>query len=169
MVNADCHGYKSNHPMRVPPNLHIFTLTAVFMVTGMMMFGIVAMAAALFCITDIVSLGSFRNPQGWFLAHLLLRKESHSKQPIGAVHLPLWLIPASSGLFLLWLGWQWFGNGGPKLTEAILLFLIVGWFSASILGYLSKVYPFLWWAYRFRTKEEKKGLFCSPTCCPSDA
>jgi hypothetical protein len=42
-------------------------------------------------------------------------------------------------------------------VSTLILYVVLGWFSTSILAYLSKIIPFLWWAHRFRTKEQKKG------------
>src|SRR5690606_29266481 len=43
------------------------------------------------------------------------------------------------------------------ISETVVFFLIIGWFAASILSYLSKIVPFLWWGYQFQTKWEKKS------------
>lgn len=94
---------------------------------------------------------------GWFIIHLFeVRKQSSGKQPIGAVKVAFFLIPASSFLFLLWSGLNWFG-GISNLDEVLIFSLILGWFSPTILSYLSKILPFLWWAHRYRTKEDKKS------------
>lgn len=63
-------------------------------------------------------------------------------------------------LFCIWLVGAVFLNyrmNSGEWTAAFVLLLIAGWFSANILGYLAKIIPFLWWAYRFHTKWEKKS------------
>lgn len=94
----------------------------------------------------------------WFVVYIWdVRKQSKGKTPVGAVRVAFYLIPATAFLFLVWNGVAWFTDISLPLLEALLIFIVIGTFSASILAYLSKILPFLWWAHRFRTKEEKKG------------
>lgn len=63
-------------------------------------------------------------------------------------------------LFCLWRGQYWISlhsGTSSDWTTAFIYLLIVGWFSANILGYLARIIPFLWWAYRFHTKWNKKS------------
>jgi hypothetical protein len=63
-------------------------------------------------------------------------------------------------VFGLWIVIEWFfpdSAASGRRTAAFVILLIVGWFSAGILGYLAKIVPFLWWAYRFHTKWQKKS------------
>ncbi len=110
--------------------------------------GLVATAAKLCMIASL----------GWFVVYMNeIRNQSHSKQPIGAVHVSFILIVLSYLLFIIWTGLTAFGLADSRIHEGFILYLVFGWFSATILSYLSKILPFLWWAKRFRTKEEKKG------------
>lgn len=94
----------------------------------------------------------------WYNIHIFaVRKQSSGKQPIGVVKVAFYLIPAISLLFLLWILQYYVGRIFSKANEVLLISITLGWFTASILSYLSKIFPFLWWAYRFRTKEEKKS------------
>jgi hypothetical protein len=97
---------------------------------------------------------------GWFILYVFsVRKQSNGKQPVGAVKVAFWLIPVTYFFFLLWM---------LSKHEAFIIFLIMGWFTASIFSYLSKILPFLWWAYRFRTKEEKKGAILLSDMLPEN-
>jgi len=63
--------------------------------------------------------------------------------------------------FGLWAGFNCFSPNPSFLNRmnlSFVYFLIVGWFSVTILSYLSKVVPFLWWAYRFHTKWSRKNV-----------
>ena len=42
-------------------------------------------------------------------------------------------------------------------TAALVVLLVAGWFTLSILGYMARIVPFLWWAYRFHTVWQKKS------------
>lgn len=87
---------------------------------------------------------------GRFVIHVYdIRRTSRARAPVGAVHAALHLIPL---MFLGLLAAMLF----DRFVEPYLLVLLLGWFAGSILAYLSKILPFLWWAYRYRTKEEKK-------------
>lgn len=72
------------------------------------------------------------------------------KPPGGTVSIALLLLPLTALLLLLWLA-------EGRFTIAFVYFLILGWFSTTIFSYLSKIIPFLWWAYRFHTKWQKKN------------
>jgi hypothetical protein len=85
-----------------------------------------------------------------------IRKKGRGRQPIGAVRIAFYLIPAISFIFLIWSKYEVF-DGNSRVTEAFVLLLIVGWFVPTIFSYLSKIVPFLWWGHRFRTGEQKKG------------
>ncbi|WP_240376978.1 hypothetical protein [Bacillus piscicola] len=87
-----------------------------------------------------------------------IRSQSRGKSP-GPVMIAYRLLFFVYGLFLVWLVAVLFWPGTvviDKLTETVVLFLILGWFSGSILSYLSKIVPFLWWAHLFQTKWQKK-------------
>lgn len=86
-----------------------------------------------------------------------VRTESHTKQPIGPVRIAFWLIPVIAVLFFMWCGVRPFVHDRSGLTEIMIAVIILGWFVPSILSYLSRIIPFLWWAHRYRTKEEKKA------------
>ncbi|MEX2416120.1 MAG: hypothetical protein WD424_08240, partial [Paenibacillaceae bacterium] len=43
------------------------------------------------------------------------------------------------------------------VVALVCMLISLGWFSPTILSYLSKILPFLWWAHRYQTKEEKKN------------
>ncbi len=95
-----------------------------------------------------------------------IRRQSRAKQPIGAVHAAYWLLPLSFFVFLCWIVADRFAPSGRMWNEALLIYLVLGWFTGSILCYLSKILPFLWWAHRFRTKEEKKGAILLSAMLP---
>jgi hypothetical protein len=104
---------------------------------------------------------------GWFVLHMLeVRKLSSGKAPIGAVNIAFWLLPAIGLLFAAWSAIGWAGADVPLALEAFALAVILGWFAGSILSYLSKILPFLWWAHRFRNKEEKKSAVPLPDMLP---
>ena len=95
---------------------------------------------------------------GWFIVHIFeVRKRSSGKQPIGAVKIAFFLIPVTGLLFFVWSCLRWAGLNLPRTHEALVIGVILGWFSPTILAYLSKILPFLWWAHRYRTKEAKKS------------
>ncbi|NGQ93961.1 hypothetical protein G3578_02080 [Brevibacillus sp. SYP-B805] len=102
----------------------------------------------------VVSLGIL----GWFVRGV--RNQSSGKQPIGAVRVADVLIAVT---FLLAVVWTLLhvGSGAAaqsyRVVSTLMLYVVLGWFSASILAYLTKIIPFLWWAHQFRTKEQKKG------------
>ncbi len=108
----------------------------------------------------ILSLASFA------IVAASIRRQSHAKQPIGAVLAAYWLLPISFLVFLCWIAADRFLPSGRMWVEALLIFLVLGWFTGSILSYLSKILPFLWWAHRFRTKEEKKGAILLSAMLP---
>jgi hypothetical protein len=66
-------------------------------------------------------------------------------------------------IFAVWLAAQLsnFGGAGSvpldRITAAFVVWLVEGWFSASILAYLARILPFLWWAYRFHNGWKKKS------------
>ena len=86
-----------------------------------------------------------------------VRAMSSGKQPIGVVKMAYFLWPAIFLVFAVWCVVRWCGGGSAELNEALVLCLILGWFAPSIFAYLSRIFPFLWWARRYRTKEEKKA------------
>jgi len=86
---------------------------------------------------------------------------ARGKRPGGAVTIVVYLIP----LTLIFFGYWAFNDiiwpntlFHQKLTVAFLFFLVVGWFSATIFSYLSKIVPFLWWAHQFHSKWGKKNM-----------
>lgn len=105
----------------------------------------------------LISLGIFVN----FVREVrALSRKKDPKDPGTAVSVAYLLLPLTFGLALLWTIVSWFfpaGTAFSRLAEVIVIFLILGWFSATILSYLSKIVPFLWWAYRFQTKWERKS------------
>jgi hypothetical protein len=92
----------------------------------------------------------------WFtISMFTIRKQRNGKQSAGVVNIAFALIPFTFLAFIVWSLWSVWSVG--VFQQAFLLYLIAGWFTATILSYLSKIIPFLWWAHRYRTKEEKKG------------
>ncbi len=95
---------------------------------------------------------------GWFIKYIYdIRKLSRSKRPVGVVSIALHLIPMMSVMFLLWNGYDIIYGSHSQLLEILITILVLGWFSPTILSYLSKILPFLWWAHRYQTREEKKN------------
>jgi hypothetical protein len=93
---------------------------------------------------------------GFVYTILQIRKQGRSRLPMGTVRIPFALVPASYALFLLWGIWKrLYPDGAAMSDEAWIAFLVIGWFSASILGYLARIFPFLWWAHRFKNKDKK--------------
>ncbi|KIL41681.1 hypothetical protein SD70_06115 [Gordoniibacillus kamchatkensis] len=89
-----------------------------------------------------------------------MRRQSNGKQPIGSVIAADALIGVSFVLALAWaaaVGWNGTAALVYPIVSTLILYLVFGWFSVSVLAYLSKIIPFLWWAFRFRSKEQKKG------------
>lgn len=86
-----------------------------------------------------------------------VRALSSGKQPIGVVKIAYALLPAIFVVFAAWCVVRWFGWQIDMVHEAFVTCLVLGWFAPSIFAYLSKIFPFLWWARRYRTKEEKKA------------
>jgi len=96
---------------------------------------------------------------GWFVVHNReVRRLSSGKHPVGAVRVAYWLIPAIGLLFLARCLAVWAGYGSSRLEEALGIGIVLGWFAPTILSYLSKIFPFLWWALRFHTRWGKKPL-----------
>ena len=96
---------------------------------------------------------------GWFCAYMFqVRKLSSGRLPIGAVKVAFFLIPAAGLLFFVWSVLRWTGSGAPQAHDALIISVILGWFAASILSYLSKILPFLWWAHRFRATKKSPVL-----------
>jgi len=94
----------------------------------------------------------------WFARGV--RKQSSGKQPVGAVRVADALITTTFVFALAWACLLWVNTDAAlsyKALSTLILYAVLGWFTASILSYLSKIIPFLWWADRFRTKEQKKG------------
>ncbi|MEX2416119.1 MAG: hypothetical protein WD424_08235, partial [Paenibacillaceae bacterium] len=56
---------------KVASNLHIMKLSMLYFAVGMVMF-LVAMVSAVWVFPESVQFQSMRNPNGWFLAHILL-------------------------------------------------------------------------------------------------
>jgi len=96
---------------------------------------------------------------GWFVFHNReVRRLSSGKHPVGAVKIAYGLIPAIGLLFLARCLAEWTGYGSSRLEQALGIAIVLGWFAPTILGYLSKIFPFLWWALRFHTRWGKKPL-----------
>lgn len=85
-----------------------------------------------------------------------VRAMSSGKQPIGVVKIASALLPVIFVVFAAWRVVRWLGWQFGMIDEALVVCLVLGWFAPSIFAYLSKIFPFLWWARRYRTKEEKK-------------
>jgi hypothetical protein len=95
---------------------------------------------------------------GWFIVYVYaIRSQSRSKRPVGVISIALHLIPVVFILFLIWFGYGLMAERPSQLHDMLITMLVLGWFAPTILSYLSKILPFLWWAHRFQTKEEKKG------------
>ena len=106
-------------------------------------------------IGDIAMLAAW----GWFVFHNReVRRLSSGKHPVGAVKIAYGLIPAIGLVFLARCLAEWEGRGSSRLEEALGIAIVLGWFAPTILGYLSKIFPFLWWALRFHTRWGKKPL-----------
>lgn len=89
-----------------------------------------------------------------------VRSHGRKKNPGGAVSIAYLLIYITFGLTTFWVIVSTFlpdNHISHLLAETIIIFLILGSFAATILSYLSKIIPFLWWAYRFHTKWKKKS------------
>ena len=96
---------------------------------------------------------------GWFIVHIRdIPKLSRGRQPVGAVRVAYALLPMVGGGFLVRCVLQWAGLGSARLDETLVAGIVLGWFAPSILGYLSKILPFLWWAHRFHGKWAKKQV-----------
>ena len=91
-----------------------------------------------------------------FLFFREVREMSSGKQPIGVVRMAYHLLPVVILAYAAWCVARWYGAGFAMMNETLVLVLVLGWFAPTIFAYLSKIFPFLWWARRFRTKEEKK-------------
>jgi hypothetical protein len=96
----------------------------------------------------------------WFAYDV--RRQSSGKQPVGAVQIAAALVGVTCALAAVWAAiaaWPNTAAAAPVYTvvTTLVVYLVFGLFSATILAYLSKIVPFLWWAFRFRTKEQKKG------------
>ncbi|HEX7057190.1 MAG TPA: hypothetical protein VF260_08355 [Bacilli bacterium] len=103
---------------------------------------------------DLCLLGAL----GWFAVFAWqVRRQSRSKQPVGAVRVALLWVPAVFFLYLVWTVLDWLNISGDMFVTFVIILVILGWFSSTILSYLSKIFPFLWWAKRYRTREEKKS------------
>ncbi|MNR26412.1 hypothetical protein D3C85_1436230 [compost metagenome] len=87
-----------------------------------------------------------------------VRLSSRSKQPIGPIAVAVHMIPVLLVILILFMGPQVFGlhTNYERMYISLIVIIIMAWFTPTILAYLSRIVPFLWWAYRFRTKEEKK-------------
>jgi hypothetical protein len=83
----------------------------------------------------------------------------------GTVPIAVRLLLTVAAVFALWLAAQLlsvdFGIAGGALkdsvTPAFVVLIVEGWFSASILAYMARILPFLWWAYRFHNGWQKKS------------
>jgi len=63
-------------------------------------------------------------------------------------------------IFELWLVFDFVMRGSAGIREwtaGFAVLLIAGWFTCNILGYLARIVPFLWWAYRFHHGWQKKS------------
>ncbi|MBS4219530.1 hypothetical protein KHA96_14530 [Bacillus sp. FJAT-49711] len=99
---------------------------------------------------------------GWFVLYMFqVRKYRRGRLPIGTVRVAFYLIPIIYFLFLV-------SNLIERMQEEFIIILILGWFSASILSYLYKIIPFLWWPYRYRTKEDRKTAVLLYEMLPGD-
>lgn len=94
---------------------------------------------------------------GCLLIFREVRALSSGKQPIGVVKIAYMLLPAIFVVFAVWCVVRWLDWRFGMMNEALVTCLVLGWFAPSIFAYLSKIFPFLWWARRYRTKEEKKA------------
>jgi hypothetical protein len=81
----------------------------------------------------------------------------------GTVPIAARLLLGVAAVFAVWLAAQLSGigvaGGAPldRTTTAFVVWIIEGWFSASILAYMARILPFLWWAYRFHNGWKKKS------------
>ncbi len=120
-------------------------LQAIGLWIGMAWIGLIATVTMLFAL-------------GWFIIYVYgIRKLSRSKRPVGVVSIALHLIPIMCFLFLIWSAYSLLYGSHSQQHEILIYILVMGWFTPTILSYLSKILPFLWWAHRFQTKEEKKN------------
>jgi hypothetical protein len=83
-----------------------------------------------------------------------------ARQPGGTIPVVAHMNVAIAVIFAVWLVLDsgpihWARAGG--WTEALVVLLVAGWFTLSILGYMARIVPFLWWAYRFHTVWQKKS------------
>lgn len=86
-----------------------------------------------------------------------VRKYRRGRLPIGTVKVAFYLLPMMFVLFIAWSIAKLLPERIPNLTEGLIVIIILGWFSASILSYLFKIIPFLWWPHRYQTKEQRKS------------
>ncbi|HET7627154.1 MAG TPA: hypothetical protein VFK44_02095 [Bacillales bacterium] len=79
----------------------------------------------------------------------ILQKRMRKKIDPG-VTAALFAIPFSfcSSVLVLVSGWI---SGAGVVLEALVYLVIIGWISLTILGYLYKIIPFLWWTHKYGT------------------
>lgn len=78
---------------------------------------------------------------------MILKKRLKKKLDLG-VYVAIGAFPlAGAGAILLTI-FSFLFRGGVSFT-AIIYFLAMGWIGLSILGYLFKIIPFLWWTYKY--------------------
>ncbi|MEX1030392.1 MAG: hypothetical protein WDZ91_10195 [Paenibacillaceae bacterium] len=137
------------------PELSTYWLIGLFHV------GVWLQALALWSNMDWVAIGGsacMYVALGWFILYVYdIRRKSRSKRPVGVVSIALHLISVIVLLFILANGYDLLFRSYSHLYEILITIVVLGWFSPTILSYLSKILPFLWWAHRYQTKEEKKN------------
>ncbi|WP_062106674.1 hypothetical protein [Bacillus niameyensis] len=102
---------------------------------------------------DIIATICFFLSLLYFIVYIFdILKLRVSKRPIGTVKIAFILLPISFISFVIWS----IEGDQPFLTEAFIMVIVLGLFTGSILSYLAKIIPFLWWPYRYSTKETRK-------------
>ena len=85
-----------------------------------------------------------------------VRRTSRAKIPVGTVRIASFYIPVVWLIFSVWVVNGWLGYTERVHLEGLIGWIVGAWFAGSILAYLSKILPFLWWGHRFTNKERRK-------------
>jgi hypothetical protein len=94
-----------------------------------------------------------------FIRFILIVRH-RARQPAGTVAVVARLHLIFAAMFGLWFvldGVLRDSGGHEEWTEALVVWLMSGWFASCILGYLARIVPFLWWSYRFHHQWQKKS------------
>jgi len=131
-------------------------------IVGLFQVGIWLKAASVAVQADglrLLSAGCLLAAMALFLRFMRLVKKK-AKPLRGTIPVVAGMNAAVAALFGVWLVGREIWPTAARLTawtEALVVFLVAGWFAAGILGYMARIVPFLWWAYRFHTVWQKKS------------